>query len=899
MLYWDSAALACVDAAIADAREGRPRVLVVHGGPGSGRSSFLREVLTRVEAAGRFVVRTGNGDVTGERQLQGLAGLGVEVVAARVGEAPNSLEADQALRDAVDADTERAPLVIAIDDLQWLDPESVSALAHLMAGAVAERLLLVVTTGHFEPFQHPDWQHLVAVSPLVVPIELEPLPWETAVRVAKDVRPELDTQVARLLWEHTQGNPLFYAATLRRATLADLERMEQFPAPDDYARAIEVRLAGLGPDAVALARAVAVIGAGWMPLADAAYVAELDDPTAARDILDREFVLEGRAAKYGVEVRFVHALVQASVAQFIPVADAARLNSRAVAVAADEPAELRHRYAAATTHDEQLVGQLVEAAERQGSERAHRLAATYFDWAARVSGDGAERSRLRMESFYQWILAGRVELVRDRLPDIRQARDRAGAALVQGMLLAHDNDWLGAIRVLAPAAASAGATLTAYRIEVLLAWSTMCAGGATADILGHISRAESMPARDDALAGLVTFAAALMMGRSDLGERVQAELLRLPARPAAVPMDDTYWLAWQGLGLGFDGRLEEAIEPLREVDARMATGFVDVGDGLTRAFLGWCYQLLGAADVATPYFRAADALRRARPHPLTTAIIAGGHTHRGEWDQAAELFEAVHGVLRDTPWPEAVIALLAAEAAYLHAHGDASERAALLARYRRSYGEIVDAAPLAGPLATPWMATAHLWAGEHAIALTIADGLQARGDLSWTGSTADWIRALVTEARGDVTGALTLLQRAAASASDDIPILPAHVAADLARVAAAAGDAGLAASSRARADAIYRRVGAAGYVDPAAPADAPNLAVAVVSAPVSEVPDDLEALSEREREVVALVVRGMSYAQIARELYITRSTVGFHLSRIYAKTGTTSRHELCELLAQV
>jgi DNA-binding CsgD family transcriptional regulator len=40
----------------------------------------------------------------------------------------------------------------------------------------------------------------------------------------------------------------------------------------------------------------------------------------------------------------------------------------------------------------------------------------------------------------------------------------------------------------------------------------------------------------------------------------------------------------------------------------------------------------------------------------------------------------------------------------------------------------------------------------------------------------------------------------------------------------------------------------------------------------------------------------MSYAQIARELFITRSTVGFHLSRIYAKTGTTSRHELSELV---
>jgi hypothetical protein len=35
---------------------------------------------------------------------------------------------------------------------------------------------------------------------------------------------------------------------------------------------------------------------------------------------------------------------------------------------------------------------------------------------------------------------------------------------------------------------------------------------------------------------------------------------------------------------------------------------------------------------------------------------------------------------------------------------------------------------------------------------------------------------------------------------------------------------------------------------------------------------------------------------VARELYVTRSTVAFHLSNAYAKTGTTSRHELVQLV---
>jgi DNA-binding CsgD family transcriptional regulator len=45
-----------------------------------------------------------------------------------------------------------------------------------------------------------------------------------------------------------------------------------------------------------------------------------------------------------------------------------------------------------------------------------------------------------------------------------------------------------------------------------------------------------------------------------------------------------------------------------------------------------------------------------------------------------------------------------------------------------------------------------------------------------------------------------------------------------------------------------------------------------------------------------LVEDGRVALQIARELYVTRSTVAFHLSNAYAKTGTTSRHELVQLV---
>ena len=55
-------------------------------------------------------------------------------------------------------------------------------------------------------------------------------------------------------------------------------------------------------------------------------------------------------------------------------------------------------------------------------------------------------------------------------------------------------------------------------------------------------------------------------------------------------------------------------------------------------------------------------------------------------------------------------------------------------------------------------------------------------------------------------------------------------------------------------------------------------------------------LTPREQDVLALVVTGLSYAQIARSLFVTQSTVGFHLSKLHAKFAVASRHELTALV---
>ena len=50
-------------------------------------------------------------------------------------------------------------------------------------------------------------------------------------------------------------------------------------------------------------------------------------------------------------------------------------------------------------------------------------------------------------------------------------------------------------------------------------------------------------------------------------------------------------------------------------------------------------------------------------------------------------------------------------------------------------------------------------------------------------------------------------------------------------------------------------------------------------------------LTPREREVLALMVRGLNNADIAKRLVVNRSTAKFHVSNILAKLGVTSRTE--------
>ncbi len=61
---------------------------------------------------------------------------------------------------------------------------------------------------------------------------------------------------------------------------------------------------------------------------------------------------------------------------------------------------------------------------------------------------------------------------------------------------------------------------------------------------------------------------------------------------------------------------------------------------------------------------------------------------------------------------------------------------------------------------------------------------------------------------------------------------------------------------------------------------------------IASVDEDLDRLSNREREVLRLIARGYAYKEVARELFISIKTVETHVSSVLRKLQLSNRHQL-------
>jgi DNA-binding CsgD family transcriptional regulator len=137
----------------------------------------------------------------------------------------------------------------------------------------------------------------------------------------------------------------------------------------------------------------------------------------------------------------------------------------------------------------------------------------------------------------------------------------------------------------------------------------------------------------------------------------------------------------------------------------------------------------------------------------------------------------------------------------------------------------------------------------------------------------------------------------AAAALRDVPLLGARAAEDAGTAGVAAGDTARAGDLLAAAMAVYERADAQQSLRRAGAAMRAAGLRPAIRRPRRRPTVGWEALTETERQVVALAVEGLTNPEIGARLYISRRTVQTHLAHVFAKLGLSSRVELAAAAA--
>jgi ATP/maltotriose-dependent transcriptional regulator MalT len=391
---------------------------------------------------------------------------------------------------------------------------------------------------------------------------------------------------------------------------------------------------------------------------------------------------------------------------------------------------------------------------------------------------------------------------------------------------------------------------------------------------------------DPAVSRLVMMAVGQLAGRHARDPDTLPWIADLPEAPAVVPPEGTSRLAWRGVVRFNTGQFSAAAADLAEVTDRMHRGLQEFSSGTFHSMLARVQWFRGEWALARMNFRLADDLCADSPHPHVLAARALLPIGDGDLASADETIAQAREMLARGPWPEAIDTLTVV--GVIRQHAAAPSGAA--------YGQIRQTvqAVRGGLVRKPVMWALHaglaaVWAGELDDTRACADLVAQTGDRApWAPQVAAWLRGLMAEADGDGKAALAQLRLATATAMPEMPLYGAHVHLDHARVAHLMGDRSAAARSLDLAAATYQRLGAAPYLTQVNEIRRTSAVRQVESL----------TLSDRERDVLTLVTAGMSYAQIARDLFITQSTVSYHLGNIYAKANVSSRHQLTQLVRE-
>ena len=331
--------LQAVDGLVAEAAEGEARLVLIEGAAGIGKTRLLSEARRRAEAAGMRALTARGSELerefafgvvrqlfepvlgrNGERELllAGAAESAEAVFSAPVGEdaGDSSFAALHGLYWLAVNLTAKAPLALVVDDLHWCDRASLRFLAYFSRRLEGLPVLAAASLRPAEPGADPALMAELANDPVATTLRPGPL-GEAA--VAELVRERLgqgaDDAFAAACAQASGGNPLILGELLRALESegvapdgAQVDVVRRL-GPRAASRSVLLRLARLPQDAVAVARAAALLGDGT-DLSAVAALAELDEPRAGEATRD---LARAEILRPEPPLGFVHPLIREAV----------------------------------------------------------------------------------------------------------------------------------------------------------------------------------------------------------------------------------------------------------------------------------------------------------------------------------------------------------------------------------------------------------------------------------------------------------------------------------------------------------------------------------------------------------------------------------------------------------
>jgi len=891
---------AALDELLEDLRSGRGRALVVRGEAGVGKSALLEYV---VGAAADLPVARAAG-VESEMELafaglhllcaplldrmEDLPGPQRDALAVafglQVGTAPDRFMVGLAVLTLLSLVAEDRALLCVVDDAQWLDRASAQVLAFVARRLLAEPVgLIFATRESAEQFSGlPD-------------LEVRGLAKQDALALLRSVvRFRLDERVRDRILAETNGNPLALLELPRGLSLAQLAGgfglVEAQAVPARIEQGFRRRLEALSGDTRTLMLVAAAEPAGdSMVVWQAA--GQLGVPASAAEAAQEDGLLAT-----GTEVRFRHPLVRSAVysAAALPERRAAH---RALAEATDRDRDpdrrAWHLSAAAAGPDDQAATELEQSAGRAQARGGMAAAAAFLQRAAELTGEPGPRSERALAAAQASLQAGAFDAAAELLAmatagpldELQQAR----IDLLRGQLAFASSAGGDASALLVKAARQLEPLDAALARETYLdAWYAALLAGqfAGAGDLHEVSRAAlsspSPPGQPrpsdlllDAVAVLITEgraqAAPLLRRSAQLfagGEVPLAERRRfcpIAGIAAVTVWDQASWYAIQ----------TRELQSCREA-------------GLLAQLVLWVNSTAlfmvfrGDFAAATSLIAEAEAIAAAtgaRLAPLGAITLAG---FRGAEAEAAPLIEAVSTAARAAGQDVAVQWSQWAAAVLYNGLG----------RYETALAEAEQAAEQVpvqqvSMWALPELIEAASRTGQRQQA---ADALGLLAEVTSIGQT-DWgqgiyARSLALMSDGDDADRF---YREAVGRLSRTGFSP-----ELARAYLLYGEwlrrEGRRSDARAQLRSAYKLFDTMGMQ---AFAERTRRELLATGETVRKRSADASSdLTPQETQIAGLARAGLSNPEIAAQLFLSPRTVEYHLSKVFAKLGITSRRQL-------